>query len=221
MRKKTCGTLLALLLCTTLALPAGAQEAEAMPQMPDEAAMQAAWEKAMTPGEPHHLLSQMAGEWSFENTLWMAPGAPPTKSVGTAVKTMIMDGRYLQEEMHGDMMGTPFKGRGVTGYDNITDTLKGTWIDSMSTNIAFTTGSVDLEKHTYTMGGEMVDPLSGTALEHEMVTTVKDKDHHLFEYFILLPDGERMKQMEILYIRKGSEGDMKGSGAESSEDSEG
>ena len=206
MRIKTCGPLVIALLCCMLSLPAMAQEGATPPQMDQEtmAAMEAAWEKAMTPGDIHKLLGQMAGEWTLESTLWMAPDAPPVKSTGTAAKTMIMDGRFLQEDMQGNMMGNPFTGRGLTGYDNITETIKGTWIDSMSTNIAFITGSIDLENHRYTMNGEMVEPLSGDTLQHEMVTTIKDEDEHLFEYFLILPDGNRVKQMEILYTRKGS-----------------
>src|SRR5947207_5656498 len=42
--------------------------------------------------ENHKLLASMAGTWSYTVTMWMAPGAPPSKSTGTAVRKSIMEG---------------------------------------------------------------------------------------------------------------------------------
>lgn len=185
-------------------LKVAAQEAEA-PEGLDTAAMEEAWLATMSPGEPHEWLAQMAGEWTFETSMWMNPSAPPTKSTGESTKTMIMEGRYLQEEMKGEMMGRPFTGRGITGFDNVTQEVVGSWIDNMSTGLAIVRGQIDPETKRVEVRGEMKEPASGETLELRMVTSVADENHHTFEYFLVLPDGNEMKQMEIHYTRKGSE----------------
>ena len=193
---------LSLLLVLLSPLAAVAQEGEF-----DAAAMQEAWEKAMSPGEPHQWLTKMVGEWTYETSMWMNPEAPPEKVQGESTKTMVMDGRYLQEEMRGEMMGQPFHGRGLTGYDNVRQEMVGTWIDNMNTGIAVVQGELDVKKKTIVMRGQMADPGSGQELDLELVTRAEDDDHHTFEYYVILPDGNKMKQMEIRYVRKSAGSD--------------
>ena len=50
--------------------------------------------------ENHKLLASMAGTWTYNVTMWMAPGAPPSKSTGTAVRKAMMDGRYFSLRGH-------------------------------------------------------------------------------------------------------------------------
>ena len=64
----------------------------------------------MTPGSVHQMLAKSDGEWTAETTLWAAPGAPPTKSTGTAVNRMILGGRYQESKNTGNFMGMPFEG---------------------------------------------------------------------------------------------------------------
>jgi hypothetical protein len=174
------------------------------PELYDSAAMEAAWKATMSPGEPHQWLEKMAGDWTFETSMWMNPEAPPEKSTGEAKKSMIMEGRYLQEEMSGEMMGLPFTGRGIIGFDNVTQEVVASWIDNMSTGLATTRGKIDTENQRMVAHGEMAEPVSGNTMQLKMVTSVVDHDHHTFEYYVVLPDGHEMKQMEIHYTRKGN-----------------
>jgi len=50
----------------------------------------------------------MTGSWEFETKMWMeGPGAPPALSKGTAEMKMIMGGRFLRQDLKGEMMGMP------------------------------------------------------------------------------------------------------------------
>lgn len=80
-------------------------------------------EAAGAPGAAHKALAPLAGEWTVEVKSWMTPGAPPMVTKGTAKATWIMDGRFLQEEFHGEMMGKPFHGMSLMGYDNMTKNI--------------------------------------------------------------------------------------------------
>lgn len=181
---------------------ASEQESE-QPENFEQAAMEADWQATMSPGESHQWLAKLAGDWTFETSMWMNPNAPPTKSSGEAKKSMIMEGRFLQEEMSGEMMGRPFTGRGLTGFDNVTKEVVGSWIDNMSTGLATVRGEIDTENHRMEVRGEMTEPASGEPVQLKLVTSVVDEDHHTFEYFVVLPNGDEMKQMEIHYTRKG------------------
>ena len=105
---------------------------------PTEAEMQAMMEtykKLATPGEPHKLLASMAGSWTTQTKSWMEPNKPPMESAGTADMKMLLDGRFLQQEFTGDMMGQPYSGIGIDGYDNLRKSYVSTWIDTMGTGI--------------------------------------------------------------------------------------
>jgi hypothetical protein len=96
-----------------------------------------------TPGAMHQMLASWNGTWRGETTMWDYEGAAPQKSTGTAVNTMIMNGKYQSSKHSGNMMGMPFEGMSVTGYDNATKKFTSTWIDNWSTGIMTMTGSWD------------------------------------------------------------------------------
>jgi hypothetical protein len=169
----------------------------------DPAAMEEAWNKARMPGENHQFLAGMEGEWTYTSTMWMNPSQPPMESSGESTKTMIMGGRYLQEETTGEFQGEPFNGRGVTAYDNNTGEFVSTWIDNMGTGVMVSRGQRDGDE--LTLRGEFLDPMSRQMMKLKTVTRVVDKDKHVFEYYMTIPEMGEVKQMEIVYVRKGGE----------------
>ena len=116
-----------------------AKPAAAMSQ--DE--MMKAWMAFATPGAPHKALEMTAGSWDVKTKMWMAPGAPPQETAGTSENKMILGGRYLEQRYEGAMMGQPFSGIGVTGFDNYKKKFVSTWIDSMGTGIMSMAGTAN------------------------------------------------------------------------------
>ena len=204
MKHPTRHTIFLLVLGILFALPALAGDAKAADAEeeagPDMAAMMEAMQKAKTPGEHHHFLATMEGEWTCTSAVWMDPSQPPMKSQGASKKAMILGGRYLQEETSGDFMGDVFHGRAVTAYDNTTGEFVSTWIDDMATGIMVSRGQRD--GNTLTMHGDYVDPMTKQPAKVRMVTRVVDKDHHVFEYYMTMPGVPELKSMEIEYVRK-------------------
>lgn len=194
------------LLVVVAALAIGADEKAKKTTMPaagamDEKAMMEAWAKYMAPGEAHKKLATMAGTWDTTSKMWMQPGAPPTESKGTAVSTMILGGRYLEQRFEGTMMDQPFSGIGYTGYDNGTKKYVGTWMDSMGTGIMHSTGKEEGPgKMSFT--GEMDDFMTGKKAHFKQTVTFVDNDHHTFEMWGPDPTGKTYKMMEIRYTRK-------------------
>jgi len=73
------------------------------------------WRKLATPGEPHKLLAGRAGRWSTKSRHWTELDKPPMEFSGSCERKIILDGRFLQEEFSGEMMGSPFTGIGAIG----------------------------------------------------------------------------------------------------------
>ena len=167
---------------------------------PDHKAMMDAWMRTMTPGVEHKKLEPFVGTFDVKVTSWMAPGAPPAESSGTAEDRWVLGGRYVQEMFDGQFMGQPFSGIGYTGYDNIKKAFVSTWMDNMSTAIMMTKGS--MEGNTMTSSGTTDDPMSGKSQQMTNKVTITDNDHHTMEMWGPGPDGKMFKVMQISYARK-------------------
>jgi hypothetical protein len=176
----------------------------APPQMsPAEQAMMEKYVKAATPGPEHQKLAKLAGKWKLEVTSWMAPGGPPMKSEATAEFTSILGGRFVQQEVHGDMGGgQPFEGRGVEGYDNVTKEHFGTWVDNMGTGAMVLRGKCSPDAKTCTYKGTMPDAIAGKQVPVSETMTFADDNHFKFEMQGPGPDGKTFKMLEISYTRQ-------------------
>ena len=167
----------------------------------DPQAMMEVYQKLATPGEPHKLFSTMAGSWITKTKSWMEPGKPPMESTGTAEMKMLLDGRFLQQEFTGEMMGQPFSGVGIDGYDNLRKKYVTTWIDTMGTGIFMMEGTANADGKTITLKGQHAEP-SGGHMTHRAVWKIVDSNTQTFDMWGNHGGGKEMKVMEIVYTRK-------------------
>lgn len=167
----------------------------------DQEAAMKAWQAYMTPGDVHKMLAKDDGEWSEEITLWMAPGAPPTKSNATAVNKMIMGGRYQESRHTGNFMGMPFEGYSLVGYDNARKIFVSSWIDNMGTGIMVMEGKWDEKAKTINFTGTTTDPMTGKVLPIRETFTYIDNNKQKMEMF-MTAEGKEYKSMEIVFTRK-------------------
>ena len=167
----------------------------------DMQAMMEAYKKLAMPGEPHKLFSSLAGSWTTQAKEWMEPGKPPKESTGTAEMKMLMGGRFLQQEFSGNMMGHPYSGMGIDGYDNIRKKYVTIWIDTMGTGIFLMEGTASPDGKTITLTGQHEDP-SGGHMTHRAVWTIIDNNKQTFVMYGAHHGGEEHKMMEITYTRK-------------------
>ena len=168
----------------------------------DEKAMMDAMMKASTPGENHKKMEAFVGTFDAKVKMWEKPGGPPQESTGTSDGKSVIGGRYVQETFQGTMMGQPFTGMGMTGYDNVQKKYVSTWADSMGTGIMVSTGKPDASGKGMEMTGSAPDPMTGKMMTLKQKMTIADNDHHKFEMWGPAPDGKPYKVMEIEYTRK-------------------
>ncbi len=184
---KTLITLCAILLCC----------GNAYSQTPEE---MAAWEASMKPGAPHEWLASMDGDWNAKVKMWMDPSQPASESDATTKNEMIMNGLYQRSTHTGTMMGMPFSGESITGFDNVNKKFVNTWIDNMGSGVMFLDGSYDDNTKTLTLTGKMTDPTNGKEMDVKETLTVTSPDSHTFQMY-MVQDVKETKTMEIVYTR--------------------
>jgi hypothetical protein len=167
----------------------------------DMQAVMEIYKKVGTPGEPHNVLAKLEGSWTTRSRGWMEPGKPPVESIGTCEQKMILDGHYLRQEYTGDMMGQPFTGINILGYDNQSGKYESVWIDSMSTGIFYFVGPASKDGKTITQECSYDDPVKGPSVWRS-VTRIKDDNTLEFEMFITPKGGKEEKMMEMTVVRK-------------------
>ena len=166
----------------------------------DQAAMKA-WQDYMTPGDTHKMLGKADGDWTFETTLWMTPGAAPEKSTGNATNKMILGGRYQESKYTGSMMGMPFEGYNLMGYDNARKVFQASWVDNMGTGVMQMEGKLDPATKTINFTGKMTDPSTGKEVKVRETFVWVDDNTQKMEMFDTR-DGKEFKTMEIIFKRK-------------------
>jgi hypothetical protein len=159
------------------------------------------WMDYMTPGDQHKQMSKCSGDWKVNTKMWMAPGGEPTVTDGTASAEMILGGRYLVTKHKATMMGMPFEGMSIDGYDNATKMFNSVWLDNMGTGIMFMTGKWNEATKTTDYTGKMVNPLTAGYEDIRSVLKMNDENTMTMEMFGPGPDGKEFKSMVITYTR--------------------
>lgn len=187
-------------LVASLALAQDKTETPAKPELKPEEVMKK-MAAAGAPGAAHKALEALVGEWTAEVKCWMDPKGEPMLSKATAKASWMLDGRFVREEFKGEMMGKPFIGVSLTGYDNMKQKYTSVWVDDMSTGILTSMGTMEGDGKVLTLTGKM-----DCAMTDEKDVTIKQvlrilsADKHVFE----MHDprlGEKSKTMEITYTR--------------------
>jgi Protein of unknown function (DUF1579) len=188
-------------LCFMLTVaPAMAKDQRAQKPM-DQQAMMELWKQAATPGEPHKLFATLVGSWTTTTKEWLEPVKPPMESTGTAESKMLLDGRFLHQEFHGQMMGQPFTGMSIDAYDNIRKKYVTIWVDTRGTGVIIMEGTGSRDGKTITLKGSHSAPGGGT-MSHRAIWKIIDANHQLVEMYSAHHGQKETKTMEITYTRK-------------------
>jgi uncharacterized protein DUF1579 len=185
----------------TLVTLAVAQQQKPPEMTPEQKAEMEAYMKAGTPGGPHQLLTASAGSYDLKIKSWHAPGAPAMEDTGTATRTMVLGGRVRVEQVTASMMGMPFTGHGMVGFDNVSGKYWSTWNDSMSTGIMVSEGTCDASG-ACSFTGIWNDAVKKGPVTARMTARWPSATTEVFELYGPGKDGKEMKMMEIVYTKK-------------------
>lgn len=188
-------------LSLAFALPAAAQEAAPPAPSAEEQAMMEAFQKAATPGPQHARLAEAVGTYDMVVKSWQSPDAPPTTDTGVSTRRMVLGGRVMVEEAKATMMGQPFDGLGLHGFDNVSGKYWATWNDSVGTGLMVAEGDCD-GQGACTFTGSWNDPVTKGKVTARMTSHWTDANTEIFEMHGPGPDGKEMKMMQITYTRR-------------------
>lgn len=180
------------------------QSAPAVPGM-DSAEMEQMMAKMAefgTPGAEHKNLQTWEGKWNMKVSHWMSEGAPAMESPATAECKAIYGGRYIVEKVKGDMMGEPFEGMAIMGYNNGTKEYFSFWVDNMGTGYMLENGTMNAEKNMLASKGESYCPIREKSCAMASKISIIDNNTRKMEMFA--PDmktNNMYKCMEITYTR--------------------
>ncbi len=146
------------------------------------------------PGAEHKLLASMAGSWNAETEMM------GMTSHGTYERRVAMNGLWLVSDFESTMMGTPFVGLEILGWDPAKGKYVSTWVDSSSTTISILEGDWDAGTKTLTLAGGTLDPMSGE--EMTMINVVKVKGDDAMTFTMHMGSADSPAVMTIEYTRK-------------------
>jgi Protein of unknown function (DUF1579) len=152
------------------------------------------------PGPIHKELARRAGEYVTVSKFSLKPGEPPMESKGNAKIKSVVDGRFLLEEHTGTMLGKPYTGLRLLGYNNATKKYEATWTYSMATGMMSLSGT-GTDGRTIEWVASYVDP-QGEKQTLYVLTRFVDDDQFTVELYSKTPDGAQGVSMKTTYRRK-------------------
>lgn len=139
----------------------------------------------------------LVGRWNA-TVKTTAPGAPPSEVSGTEINSAVCDGLWVWSDFTSTMLGQPFEGHALTGYDPASGEVVSYWIDSSTAALSPRTGTFDSKTRTLTATGTAYDsrgrplPLRETAVW---------KDTQARSQRLQLGSGERVTTIAIAFER--------------------
>jgi hypothetical protein len=166
-------------------------------------AVEAAMARAETVAKEHEILMKDVGEWDAVVKAPEMPGQTAKEEKATERVVAICGGTWLWSDFHGTMMGQPFEGHSLFGYDGKEKKYVGWWMDSMSPLASRTMGGFDEAKKVCTMSGDCIDG-AGKPFKMKEVLTWKSDDSKLLQ--IEFKGENENGTMEISYTRRHERG---------------
>ena len=161
-----------------------------------------AWVAAGTPGEFHAALARLAGSYTVESTFWAGPGDATLTSKASCDFTLILGGRVLKQDFKGSMMGQPFEGLGLFGYDTVKKRFVSAWMDSMSTQrLDFEGLCKDKGCTVIELKADYKDPLTGKRRRSRSLYLERE-GKPVMQMFDTDKRGREFKSLELVYTRR-------------------
>jgi len=167
----------------------------------NEAAAAKALQSAMTPGEGQKKLAPMIGTFDVKIRTWVSPASQPVESTGTMVSAWVLDGRYIQSMLAGEVGGAPFSGIGYIAYDNVDKIYQTAWMDTGSTGMIWYKGNMDTSGKSAIMKATVANPLTAKPTPLELRLMIEGDGSHVTEIWGKGLGAKMFKLMELRYTK--------------------
>lgn len=153
------------------------------------------------PGAEQAFLAKRAGEYTRAIKFVGQSSADATPSTGTSKISVVLDGRFIQEENSDTVFGRPVLGLRLWGYNNATKQYEAIWTYTMSTAILMLTGTSNDGGKTIEYTSTSGTPGGNNAPLHARVRQVSD-DQIVVTLSSTGEDGKEAAFQETTYTRK-------------------
>jgi hypothetical protein len=153
------------------------------------------------PGAEQAFLAKRAGEYTRTVKFVGQPGADAPAGTGSSKISVILDGRFIQEENNDTVFGRPVLGLRLWGYNNVTKQYEAVWTYTMSTAILMLTGTSTDSGKTIEYTSTSGTPGGNDAPLHARVRQMSD-DQFVVTLWSAGPDGKEAAFQETTYTRK-------------------
>ena len=162
----------------------------AMPQMPP----------MPMPGPHHDAMKKWSGVWDAVIKMYMPGQAIPMESKGTWTCKM-MGGFWNLCDSQSEMMGQPFLGHEIQGYDTHRKKITAYWVDTAGDWAMPMEGTASADGKTITMWGKGYD-MAGKMNSYKTVGSWFDDDHFSWKMWEIPKGKKPILMMEITYVRR-------------------
>ncbi len=194
-----------ILLAATLTTVTVSDEKKGEPSPEEMAKMMEAMQKARkftAPSEMHNALKKFLGEWKSETRFYMGDKPSPPE-IGEVSNKWLIEGRFIMSEAKGMMMGQPFKGYTMMGYDNFKMSYVAASMTTWDTALRMSEGDIDPRTNALIMYGTVDEYLTG---EHDkmskLVFRFDGDDKYTWEIHDLSIGEKNTKVIEVTHTRK-------------------
>ncbi|WP_375758769.1 DUF1579 domain-containing protein [Corallococcus exercitus] len=153
---------------------------------------------------PHHLLSQLIGNWEGVARTWFEPDKLGDESPISGSFRSVLDGRFVVHEYTSSLGGKPLSGIATLGYHLDGRQFTMSWVDTfhVGTDIMTLLGAAGVSDRFSVLGtyftGEQ-SPRWGWRVDIQ----VTGPDALVVTHFNIEPGAEPQKAIEIQYKRRG------------------
>ena len=159
-------------------------------------------------GPEHAWMEPLAGKWDVQMLVYPEPGTEPMVAEGLrATREPILEGRYLREELRGEVFGRPAARDGLLGYNRLDDRFEWVTVDTFEPGQMVYAGrsgeagpegfSVYGRSNEAGMGAEP----TGRARELRFEFAVEGPDRNVQRIFARHPGGEEFLFVEQRFAR--------------------
>ena len=154
------------------------------------------------PQKEHEWLQRLTGEWEAEARCFMDPNGPPSVNTGIE-RVRALGGFWIISEVESDSAENPYANLSTTGFDPTKGKYISTWIDTMTSYLWKSEGTLNEAGTILTMEAEGICPLNpGRLTRTRDVTELKGADLKVMTSSMLGEDGNWNVGMVVTARRK-------------------
>ena len=159
--------------------------------------------EAGQPGAEHKKLDPLVGYWNFTMKFWTDPNQSPAQIQGTVERKWIMDGRFVQETVHGQCAATgkSCEGLGLIGYSAAEKQFTCVRACSLCGTLTSSTVSCDSSGKRFEGVREETCPLTHQKIKARDELVIESNDRVVANFYKSI-DGHEAKFAEMVSIRQ-------------------